>query len=171
MLSVEGQIGAGRIDNGGFFGFTARNVTPMALRAGAEMPLYAGGRVAAAIASAKGGQTMATLAMDDVRSRVIVGAVAAYAEVLTARRIEARYQQMAAELSEVERQAKLRFQSGEIPASDLASSPQGGPRGRQGWPMRKGGGSSQRPIMRASPAMKRARFPLAGNARHAAHAG
>lgn len=122
MLSVEGQIGAGRIDNGGFFGFTGRNVTPMALRAGAEMPLYAGGRVAAAIASAKGGQTMATLAMDDVRSRVIVGAVAAYAEVLTARRIEARYQQMAAELSEVERQAKLRFQSGEIPASDLASS-------------------------------------------------
>jgi len=122
MLSIEGQIGLGRIDNGGFFGFAARNVTPMALRAGAEMPLYAGGRVAAAIASAKEGQAMATLALADARSRVIVGAVVAYAEVLTARRIETRYQQMAVELAEVERQARLRFQSGEIPTSDLAAS-------------------------------------------------
>jgi len=122
MLSVEGQIGAGRIDNGGFFGFTARNVTPLALRAGAEMPLYAGGRVAAAIDQAKGGKAVADLALADARSRVVVGAVAAYAEVLTARRIEARFQQLSAELAEVERQAKLRFRAGEIPASDLAAA-------------------------------------------------
>ncbi|MFD2780406.1 TolC family protein [Novosphingobium pokkalii] len=122
MLSVEGQIGAGRIDNGVFFGFTARNVTPLALRAGAEMPLYAGGRVAAAIDQARGGQAVAALALADARSRVMVGAVAAHAEVLAARRIEARYQQLASELAEVERQAKLRFQAGEIPASDLAAA-------------------------------------------------
>lgn len=122
MLSVEGQIGAGRIDNGGFFGFTARNVTPLALRAGAEMPLYAGGRVAAAIDQAQGGQAMAALALADARARVTVGAVAAHAEVLAARRIEARFQQLTAELAEVERQARLRFQSGEIPASDLAAA-------------------------------------------------
>jgi len=122
MLSLEGQIGAGRIDNGGFFGFTAQNVTPLALRAGAEMPLYAGGRVAAAIDQARGGQAMATLALADARARVTVGAVAAHAEVLTARRIEARYQQLASELAEVEKQARLRFQSGEIPASDLAAA-------------------------------------------------
>lgn len=122
MLSVEGQIGAGRIDNGGFFNFIAQNVTPLALRAGAEMPLYAGGRVAAAIDQARGGQAMAALALTDARARVTVGAVAAHAEVLTARRIETRYQQLASELAEVERQAKLRFQSGEIPASDLAAA-------------------------------------------------
>ncbi|MCW1988436.1 UNVERIFIED_ORG: outer membrane protein [Sphingomonas sp. R1F5B] len=122
MLSVEGQIGAGRIDNGGFFGFTASNVTPLALRAGAEMPLYAGGRVAAAVDQARGGQAIATLALADARSRVIVGAVAAHAEVLAARRIETRFQQMATELAEVERQARLRFQAGEIPASDLAAA-------------------------------------------------
>ncbi|WP_022677827.1 TolC family protein, partial [Novosphingobium sp. B-7] len=122
MLSVEGQIGAGRIDDGGFFGFTASNVTPLALRAGAEMPLYAGGRVAAAMDQARGGQAIATLALADARSRVIVGAVAAHAEVLAARRIETRFQQMATELAEVERQARLRFQAGEIPASDLAAA-------------------------------------------------
>lgn len=122
MLAVEGQIGAGRIDNGGFFGFTARDVTPLALRAGAEMPLYAGGRVAAAIDQARSGQAMAGLAQADARARVIVGAVAAYAEVLTSRRIEARFQQLTGELAEVERQAGLRFRAGEIPASDLAAA-------------------------------------------------
>ena len=121
-VSVQGEIGAGRIDNGGFFGFTARNVTPLALKAGAEMPLYAGGRVAAAIDQARGGVDMARLGMADARSRTMVLAVATYAEVLTARRIELRIGQSVAELTEVERQAKLRFTAGEIPASDLAAA-------------------------------------------------
>ena len=34
LVAVQGQIGAGRIDNGGFFGFAARNVTPLAVQAG-----------------------------------------------------------------------------------------------------------------------------------------
>src|SRR5512137_2278057 len=53
LLRVEGSYGAGRIDNGGFFGITADNVNPLAAQATAEMPLYAGGRVAAAVAQAK----------------------------------------------------------------------------------------------------------------------
>jgi outer membrane protein len=65
---------------------------------------------------------MAHLALADARSRTMVGAVAAYAEVLTARRIEARFLQQAGTLAEVERQARLRFQVGEIPASDLATA-------------------------------------------------
>lgn len=122
LVSIAGQIGTGRIDNGGFFGFTARNVTPMALQAGAEMPLYAGGRVAAAMDQARGQVDMAKLGLADARSRIILGAVVAYAEVLTARRIEERFGQLNSELAEVERQAKLRFKSGEIPASDLAAA-------------------------------------------------
>ena len=47
LLRVEGSYGAGRIDNGGYFGLSADNVTPRAAQAVAEMPLYAGGRVAA----------------------------------------------------------------------------------------------------------------------------
>jgi outer membrane protein len=86
------------------------------------MPLYAGGRVAAAIDQARGGMDVAQLGVADARARIMVGAVAAYAEVLTARRIEARYDQLLGELTEVERQAGLRFKTGEIPASDLASA-------------------------------------------------
>lgn len=122
IVAVQGEISAGRIDNGGFFGFTARNVTPLALKAGAEMPLYAGGRVAAATDQARGGVDMARLGLADARSRTMVSAVAIYAEVLTARRIEARFGQLTTELIEVERQAKLRFKVGEIPASDLAAA-------------------------------------------------
>lgn len=120
LVQVQGEIGAGRINNGAFFGFTAQNVTPLAVQAGAEMPLYAGGRVAAAIDQAHGGVDMAKLELADARSRTIVAAVAAYAEVLTARRIEERFRQLVTELAEVERQAGLRFKVGEIPASDLA---------------------------------------------------
>ena len=122
LVSVQGQVGAGRINNGGFFGFTAQNVTPLAVQAGAEMPLYAGGRVAAAIDQAHGGVDMARLGLADARARTVVSAVAAYAEVLTARRIEDRFRQLVTALTEVERQAGLRFKVGEIPASELATA-------------------------------------------------
>ena len=41
LLRIEGSYGSGRIDNGGYFGITADNVSPLALQATAEMPLYA----------------------------------------------------------------------------------------------------------------------------------
>ena len=122
LIAVQGQIGSGRIDNGGFFGFAARNVTPLAVEAGAELPLYAGGRVAAAMAQAHGGVDIARLALADARARTIVSAVAAYAEVLTARRIADRVGRLVEELRQVEHQAGLRFKTGEIPASDLAAA-------------------------------------------------
>lgn len=122
LVAVQGMVGTGRIDNGGFFGMTAKSVTPLAVQAGAEMPLYAGGRVAAGMAQAQGGTEMARLAALDARARVTVGAVGAYAEVLTARRLEERFRQLSSELVEVERQTGLRFKAGEIPASDLAAA-------------------------------------------------
>jgi len=122
QVSVQGQYGVGRLDNGGFFGMTAKGVTPLELQAGAEMPLYAGGRVAAAMDQARGGVEAARLGLADARSRIMVGAVAAYADVLTARRIEERFRKLTGELTEVERQAGLRFKAGEIPASDLAAA-------------------------------------------------
>ena len=122
LVGVDGSIGTGRIDNGGFFGFGAASTTPLSLRAEAEMPLYAGGRVAAAMAQARGGLDIAHLQFVDARSQTIVATVSAYAGVLSARRIEVRFQQLAAELAEVERQAGLRFKTGEIPASELAAA-------------------------------------------------
>jgi len=122
LVAVDGSVGKGRIDNGGFFGFAAANTTPLQLRAGAEMPLYAGGRVAAAMDQARGGVAIAHLRMIDARSQTMVAAVSAYAGVLSARRIEARFQQLTTELAEVERQAKLRFKVGEIPTSEVATA-------------------------------------------------
>ena len=122
QISIAGEVGEARLNNGGFFGFTAQNVTPLAVTATAEMPLYAGGRVAAAIDQARFGRDIAKYALADTRARTVVAAVAAYAEVLTARRIEARWQQTTGELTEVERQAGLRFKAGEIPQSDLSTA-------------------------------------------------
>lgn len=122
LLRLEGSVGQGRIDNGGFFGITADDVTPLAVQATAEMPLYAGGRISSAIAQARGGADMARLGKERTRLQTMVQAVSAYAEVLTSRKLEARYGQLVNELTETERQARLRFQSGEIPSSDLAQA-------------------------------------------------
>lgn len=122
LLRVEGSAGTGRIDNGGFFGITADDVTPVAVQATAEMPLYAGGRVAAGIAQARGGAEMARLGVEQTRLQTIVDAVQAYAGVLTARKLEARYSRLAAALDETVRQAQLRFRVGEIAGSELAQA-------------------------------------------------
>jgi outer membrane protein len=122
LLRVEGSIGAGRIDNGGFFGITADNVTPLAVQATAEMPLYAGGRIASAVDQARGGAEIARLQTEAARLQTALRAVGSYTEVLSARKLELRLIQLHAQLREVERQAGLRFRVGEIASSDLAQA-------------------------------------------------
>lgn len=122
LLRMEAQAGAGRIDNGGFFGLTADEVTPLAAQVVAELPIYTGGRVAAAVGQAQGGAETARLQGDIARLQVTVQAVAAYAEVLTARRMEQSFTRLDSQLQEVERQAKLRFEAGEIASADLAQA-------------------------------------------------
>jgi outer membrane protein len=122
LLRIEGSAGTGRIDNGGFFGINAGNTTPIALQGAAEMPLYAGGRVSAAIDRARGGAQIAGFYTEQTRLQTIVQATATYAEVLIARKLDARFALLVGELTEVERQAQLRFKSGEIASSDLAQA-------------------------------------------------
>lgn len=122
LLKVEGSYGAGRIDNGGFFGITADSVSPVALQAMAEMPIYAGGRVTSAIDLARGGADMARFGAEQARLQSILLAVSTYAEVLTSRKLELRYGQLVGELAETERQAGLRFHAGEIASSELAQA-------------------------------------------------
>lgn len=121
-MSLEGSYGAGRIDNGGFFGFTAAGTTPLSLRASGEMPLWTGGRVAAAMAAAGSGLAMARAGAEATRLNVTVEAVAAYADVIGARRLLGQARHLAEELELVVHQAQLRFQVGEIPASELAAA-------------------------------------------------
>ena len=122
LLRVEGSVGTGRIDNGGFFGITAANTTPLAVQGVGEMPLYAGGRIAAAIDQARGGARIAGFQAEQTRLQTVVQTIAAYAEVLTARKLDARFGQLVNELAEVERQAGLRFNAGEIASSELAQA-------------------------------------------------
>ena len=122
LLKVEGSYGAGRIDNGSFFGITADNVSPLAAQATAEMPLYAGGRISSAIAQARSGADIARFGAEQARLQTIVNAVSAYTELLTARKLEERYNKLATALAETERQAGLRYRTGEIASSELAQA-------------------------------------------------
>lgn len=122
LLRVEGMAGYGRIDNDGFFGITADNVSPRALQATAEMQLFAGGRVRSAIEQAQGGTRLAGLRTRQAMLELSVKAVAAYAEVRVARQIEQSRERLVAELSEVARQAALRFKVGEIARSEHAQA-------------------------------------------------
>lgn len=122
LLNLEGSAGIGRIDNGGFFGITADDVNPLALQALAEVPLFTGGRISSAIDRASGGAESARLQVEQARLETTVMAVGAYAEVLTARRLETRFETLRMQLCEVERQAGLRFRAGEIASSEVAQA-------------------------------------------------
>ncbi|OCC24210.1 type I secretion protein TolC [Croceicoccus estronivorus] len=122
LLRVEGSVATGRIDNDGFFGITADDVRPVSVQATTEMPLFAGGRISSAIDQAKGGAEIAKLQAEQARLQTIVQAVRAYAETLTARKLETRFGRLVTELTETERQAELRYRVGEIPSSELAQA-------------------------------------------------
>jgi len=122
LLRAEASIGTGRIDNHGFFGLSAGNTAPLALQATGEMPIFAGGRIAAGIDQARGGADIARLQAEQTRMDTVVSAVAAYTEVLSARKLEQRYGLLVDALTETVRQAGLRFRVGEIASSDLAQA-------------------------------------------------
>lgn len=122
LLRVEGSVGVGRIDNGGFFGIAADDVVPLSVQMVAEMPLFTGGRVGSAVAQAGAGRDAARFGAEQARLEVTLRAVGAYVEVLTARKLEARYEQLSVALAETERQAGLRFQAGEIASSEVAQA-------------------------------------------------
>jgi outer membrane protein len=122
LLKIEGSAGFGRMDNGGFFGITAGNTTPLTLQAMAEYPLFTGGRIPAAIDQARGGSEIAKLQTEQLRLVTIVDAVTAYADVLTSRRLVDRYRHLMSELTETERQAQLLFRSGASASTELAQT-------------------------------------------------
>lgn len=121
-LRIDATAGLGRIDNGGFFGITADNVTPLAVQATAEMPLFAGGRISAGIDQATGRAKAARFGQDQVRLRTVVEMVRTYADLLAARKLVVRFVQLGEALDEADRQAGLRFKVGEISSSDLSQA-------------------------------------------------
>lgn len=120
--TLSASVGHGRLDPQGFFGLRAAEITPRAAQLTIEQPLFGGGRVGAGIAQAKA-QTAAVQAGESrTRRQIVVATVRAYGDVLTARRMVALHSQMAAQLAEIEHQARLRFQAGDSPSTDVAQA-------------------------------------------------
>jgi len=129
---VEGSVGIGRLDPGGYFGLSAEGVTPSALQLVGEFPLYAGGRISAAINQAAAGSRAATLGKDIARQNLTLGTVSAYAEVLTARELVASYGKLADALDEIVRHTGLRYDVGDATSSEVAQAKARRAEGRAG---------------------------------------
>ena len=119
---VEGSIGYGRLDPGGYFGLSADEVTPSAVQLVGEYPLYAGGRITSAIDQAAAGQRAARFGTDMARQNLTLATVSGYAEVLTAREMVASYAALVAALDEIVRHAALRYDVGDATSSDVAQA-------------------------------------------------
>ena len=120
--AVSGTIGYGRLDPQGFFGLGAANVIPRAVQITIEQPLFTGGRVNAGIDQAQAGIASAEASLTSTRTQLIVAATQAYGDVLTAGRMVEQYDRLAGEMTEIERQARLRYRAGESPSTDVSQA-------------------------------------------------
>lgn len=135
---VEGSIGYGRLDPGGYFGLSADDVTPSAVQLVGEYPLYAGGRIASAIDQAAAGHRAARLGTDMARQNLTLATVSSYAEVLTAREMVASYTGLVTALDEIVRHAGLRYDVGDATSSDVAQAKARRAEGRAGLAQAQG---------------------------------
>lgn len=122
VATLQGQVATGRIDPQGFFGLSADNVTPRSAQFGTELPLFTGGRIAAATAQARAGVAAAQAGSEAVALELRVAVVRAYAGAVAARENANSYGRMVATLAEVRRQAGLRFQSGAGTSTEIAQA-------------------------------------------------
>lgn len=120
--TLSGMIGYGRLDPQGYFGLPGANVTPRSAQLTVEQPLFTGGRISAGIAQAKAGSEAARAGEDLTRSQIAVATAQAYGDVLTTHRMVTLYEQMLAQMEEIQRQAQLRFKAGESPNTDVAQA-------------------------------------------------
>lgn len=120
--TLSGTIDYGRLDPQGYFGLPAARVTPRAAQLTIEQPLFMGGRVSAGIAQVKAGSEAARAGETMTRSEIVVATVRSYGDVLTTHRMVALYEQMTRQMEEIQRQARLRYQAGESPSTDVAQA-------------------------------------------------
>lgn len=122
IASARASIAAGRIDPGGFFGLQAANITPRSADVSVEQPLFSGGRVKAGIDAARAGGRAARAQQASARAELAAAVAAAYSGVIVATIDLDRYRELEAEMAEIERQAGLKFKSGDTPRTDLAQA-------------------------------------------------
>ncbi|MBS0334080.1 MAG: TolC family outer membrane protein [Proteobacteria bacterium] len=118
-VSLAGETGTGRTDLGGFFGFGRANVAPRAAVVEIRQPLFAGGAIGASIDRARAGRDAAVADVAGARAQLSVQVAEAYVGVQTAARLTDLAAAQVSETEEVLRQARLRFDRGEVPRTDV----------------------------------------------------
>ena len=124
-VTLSGEAGRGTTDLGGFFGFGQADVSPRAAALELRQPAFTGGAVDAAIDRAREGRRAALAQVVGARAMLSADVAQAYVAVLSAGEILALNQAQVAQLSEIARQADLRFQAGEVPRTDTAQAEAG----------------------------------------------
>lgn len=121
-LSAMGMVGTGRLDPKGYFGLVEDDVTPRMGQVTLEQPLFAGGRIMAGRAAARAGHEAAEAGRDKTRAMLAAEVAGTYAMVLTTGREVTLRRAQLSQMTEIERQATLRYKAGEAASTDLSQA-------------------------------------------------
>lgn len=117
-MSARGQYGRAETDFGG--GRLA--IEPRSAMIGAEQLIFSGGRVSAAIRQARSGLRAREAEFAGIRAAMIADIAEAYLGALNSRRALAFHAANLTALSTLADQARLRFEAGEIPRSEVSQA-------------------------------------------------
>ncbi|MGA0599576.1 TolC family outer membrane protein [Caulobacter sp. KR2-114] len=121
-VTLSGEAGTGTTDLGGFFGFGRADVRPRAGAVELRQPLFAGGALTAAVEGARAGRDAALARAAGAEALLSAQAAEAYVGVQSAEQMLALLDVQVTQTTEVERQARLRFEHGEIARTDVAQA-------------------------------------------------
>jgi len=122
QVAVSGAAGHGRTDLGGFFGFGKADVDPRTAQIEVRENIFSGGAVLAGVDQAKQGREAALQMSQSTRARLTARVAEVYGGVLYGMSVFDLATNYLAATDEIARQARLRFNAGEIPRSDLAQA-------------------------------------------------
>ena len=118
-LTVSGESGQGSLDLGGFFGIGKADVSPRGAQVELRAPLFTGGAVSAAIAAARAEQSAAEQSVSAAAAGLETRVAEAYVGVQAAERLLDLARLGDRQAAEILRQARLRFEKGEIARTDV----------------------------------------------------
>ena len=118
-LVASGSVAYGPTDFGGFFGFRSYDLKPRTAALSLQQPLFTGGAISAAIAQARSADDAASASVEDTRLGLSADVAQAYVSCQVARSTLELVRAQVRELGVVLDQARLRFQDGEIPRSEM----------------------------------------------------
>lgn len=121
-VTLQGETGHGPNDLGGFFGFKKKDTNPRSVALEAREHLFTGGAVQAGVDAARAGAEAARHGALAAREGLAVAVAEAYGGVLSAEALYAATLKYRDEVAQIAGQARLRFNAGEIPRSELAKA-------------------------------------------------